>query len=145
RDRLGYDYWISSVNATLTNRKFCADHRASRKTYREGFWGLNAGDGPKGYTAYGAGGPEDGTVSPTGGLASISVAPELCVETAMTMFRRFGDRIWGQYGFADTFNLDQRWFDPDVIGIDLGMALLAIENYRSGFVWKVLETHPSTQ
>ena len=31
------------------------------------------------------------------------------------------------------------------IGIDLGMALLAIENNRSGQLWKLLESHPAVQ
>ena len=31
-----------------------------------------------------------------------------------------------------------------VIGIDLGMALIAIENYRSGLIWKLMASHPST-
>lgn len=51
RDALGYDYWVSSVNATLTNRRFCRDNANRRKTFQLGFWGLNAGDGPSGYVA----------------------------------------------------------------------------------------------
>jgi hypothetical protein len=45
-------------------------------------------------------------------------------------------QLWGRYGFSGAFNLDQNWFAPDVIGIDLGAALLMIENYRSEFVWR---------
>jgi hypothetical protein len=45
-------------------------------------------------------------------------------------------RLWGRYGFCDAFNLDRDWFAKDVIGIDLGAALLMIENHRSEFVWR---------
>jgi hypothetical protein len=31
-----------------------------------------------------------------------------------------------------------------VIGIDLGMALLAIENYRSGLIWKLVSGFDGT-
>jgi hypothetical protein len=49
--------------------------------------------------------------------------------------------LWEKYGFANAFNLDHSWYDRDVIGIDLGMALLAIENYRTGLVWNLMNSH----
>jgi hypothetical protein len=144
RDDLGYDYWISSVEATRINRQFCIDHLKTRSTYGPNIWGLNASDGPDGYKAYGVPDPEDGTVSPTGALASILFTPKLSIAAAREMYEKYGDRIWGRYGFADSFNVDRKWFDPDVIGIDLGMVLLAIENHRTGLIWKLMRSHPST-
>jgi hypothetical protein len=58
------------------------------------------------------------------------------------MYRRYGDHIWGRYGFADAFNADKSWWDSDVIGIDLGMALVAIEDARSGLVWRLMQRSP---
>jgi hypothetical protein len=145
RDSLGYDYAVSSTHAIQIHRQFCADRAASRLTYRDGFWGLNASDGPEGYRAYGVPGPEDGTVSPTGVFASILFLPEEAQTTAGEIYRRFGAAVWGNYGFANAFNLDAGWFDTDVIGIDLGMALLAIENYRTGRVWQWFQSHPMIQ
>jgi len=145
RDRLGWDYEVASRNAITIQRRFCQEHIQERKTYAAGFWGLNAGDGPDGYRAYGApDGPEDGTVSPSGVLAAMTLAPQESATTARAMFDQFGSQIWGDYGFADAFNLDRNWFDADVIGIDLGMALLAIENGRSGLIWKLMQSHPAT-
>ena len=143
RDILGYDYYVCSVNATLINRQFCIDHSMGRKSYSPDIWGLNAADGPDGYSAYGVPAPEDGTVSPTGALSSLQFTPELSLRAAETMYANYGDKIWGKYGFADSFNLDKNWFDPDVIGIDLGMAILAVENYRTGKIWKLMASHPS--
>jgi hypothetical protein len=144
RDPLDYDYWVSSANATRINRQFCIDNAPKRKTYGPQVWGLNASDGPDGYKAYGVPAPEDGTVSPTGALASILFTPDLSKAAAREMYSRFGCRIWGRYGFADSFNVDRGWYDPDVIGIDLGMVLLAIEDYRTGLVRKLMRSHPSS-
>jgi hypothetical protein len=52
------------------------------------------------------------------------------------MRERFGDRVYGRYGFADAFNPSTEWVDTDVIGIDQGITLLSAENLRSGNVWK---------
>ena len=142
RDVLGYDYWVSSTNAMKVHQQYCADHAASRKTYANGYWGLNASDGPFGYNAYGApGGPEDGTVSPTGAICSIIFTPDAAIAICRAMYEALGGMLWGKYGFANAFNIDHSWYDRDVIGIDLGMVLSAIENYRSGLVWNSMNSH----
>jgi len=48
---------------------------------------------------------------------------------------RFGDKVWKRYGFIDAFNPHTDWYNPDVIGIDVGISLLMAENLRSEFVW----------
>lgn len=143
-DGNGWNYWQSSYEATHINRQFCLDNRSSRKTYAAHIWGINAGDYPGGYRAFAAPGEEDGTVSPTGAIASILFTPELSKQAAWTMFNQYGERIWGQFGFANGFNVDQDWYDPDVIGIDLGMALINIENANSKLIWNLLASHPAT-
>ena len=111
--------------------------RGARATART-VWELNADDGPNGYRAYSAPGNEqDGTVSPTGAIAAILFA-EAARAAGQTMYERVKDRCWGRYGFGNAFNLDKDWYDKDVIGIDLGMALLAIEDTRTRLPWKLL-------
>ena len=144
RDTLGWDYWVSSQQAMQINRQFCLDHAAARKSYGPNLWGLNASDGPDGYSAFGAPGPENGTLSPTGALAAIQFTPDIAKAAGQEMYTRFSDRLWGRYGFSDSFNLDRDWFDPDVLGIDLGMALLAIEDVHSGLPQHLLASHPAT-
>jgi hypothetical protein len=61
--------------------------------------------------------------------------PAITVPVVRELRRRFGDRIYGVYGFADAFNPTTGWVDPDVIGIDLGITLLSAENLRTGRVW----------
>jgi hypothetical protein len=143
RDRVGYDYWVSSTNAMNIHRQFCLDRSAEFQTYAEGFWGLNASDGPKGYTAYGATEEtHDGTVSPTGAISSIPFTPTLALSAAQSLYSV--QSLWGKYGFANAFNIDRKWFSRDVIGIDLGMALLSIENYRTGLVWTLMHSFYSS-
>jgi hypothetical protein len=142
RDGAGWNYFVSSQIATQMNRQFCLDH--PRKSYSSNIWGLNACDGPDGYTAYGVPDKEDGTVSTTGAIASILFTPQLARASADETYRTFADKIWGRYGFSNSFNVDRSWYDADVIGIDLGMALLAIEDAATGLPWKLLASHPST-
>ncbi len=145
RDRLGFDYWRSSTNAMKINHRFCRYRAKKRQTYAQGFWGLNASDGPDGYKPYGVlGDPEDGTVSPTGAVAAVTFTPELAISAAQAMYEKDGGLLWGKYGFTTAFNVDRNWHSPDVIGIDLGMALLAIENYRSGLIWKLMSAFDGT-
>ena len=62
--------------------------------------------------------------------------PDIAVPALRTMYGKFGDRIYGRYGFTDAFNPNTGWIDPDVIGIDVGITLLSAENLRTGNVWR---------
>ena len=148
RDRLGFNYWQSSVAATLADHQFCQDNAGKFKTFALGLWGLSACDGPDGYRAYGA--PPgrvrcDGTVAPWAVAASVPFAPKLCVQTLRRMDTLFHDKLWGRYGFSDALNVDRDWWDQDVIGIDLGAAVLMIENARTGLIWRLFMANPFVQ
>lgn len=140
RDRLGYHYSVSSRNATLAQKQFCIDHRDKFKTYSANTWGLTASDGPDGYRAYGAPGKmteHDGTVAPTAAITSIIFTPNESITAAKAFHGQYQDKLWGRYGFSNAYNLQRNWWGQDVIGIDLGMMLLALENHRTGFIWKL--------
>lgn len=143
RDKLGYDYWQNSINAHLGNALFCARHEEQCVSYRGGIWGLNASDVPDGYgTRSPQDGKSDGTICPTGAAAALPFVPQLAHHAISEIYQRYGSRIWGRYGFSDAYNADVNWWDPDVIGIDLGMALVSIEDARSGFVWRLMARSP---
>ena len=61
------------------------------------------------------------------------------------MYKKYGDRIWGKYGFYDSFNPQQDWYDDGFIGIDKGNEVLMIENFRSEGVWQVFMQNPFVQ
>jgi hypothetical protein len=143
RDRLGYDYSIEERNAALANRQYCIDNPKNEKGYGPDFWGLNASDGPDGYNAFGAPGwiSDDGTVCPTAPLAAMPAIPKEALSFAAAL-RRDYPAAWGKYGFPDSLNPTRNWIDQDVLGLDLGMMLCAVENARSGLIWRINSANP---
>jgi hypothetical protein len=68
--------------------------------------------------------------------------PELSLPALLEMKEKFGEKIYGRYGFADAFNPNNGWVNPDVIGIDVGVMLLSAENLRSANVWRWFMLNP---
>jgi hypothetical protein len=133
------DYFQNSVTATLAHRAFCMTLSHKFPGYGPDVWGITASDSAKGYLAWG--GPPldpdiDGTVVPSAAGGSLMFTPELSVRALRTMREKFGDRIYGRYGFVDAFNPNTGWVDSDVIGINVGIILLSAENARTGNVWR---------
>ncbi|MCK9366418.1 MAG: Tat pathway signal protein [Metallibacterium scheffleri] len=114
-----------------------------------------------GYTARGAGivgTQDDGTIAPTAALGSIAFAPRIVIPMVEAMQARYGKSIYGAYGYVDAFNPSFHetdaplrtgkivpgagWVDSERLGIDQGPILLMLENYRSGFVWRVMRKNP---
>lgn len=141
RDLLGWDYWAVSREAIAMNRQYCVDRIGKRKTYALDVWGLNASDGPDGYKAYGVLDDEDGTVSPTGAIAALLTDKKAALRAGQAIYNRHGLKLWGRYGYGNAFNVDRNWFDDEVIGIDLGMAIVGIENERTGLIWRLVGLH----
>ncbi len=138
-DRIA-DYFENARAATLANRQYCIDRMGVYETYGPDSWGLTACDGPTGYNAFGAlpGGfaLDDGTVAPTAAGGSLMLTPQESISALKYMYYTYKTGIWGKYGFSDSYNVDNSYRSPDVIGIDLGAIVLAIENYRTGMVWE---------
>ncbi|WP_205410332.1 MULTISPECIES: glucoamylase family protein [Gracilibacillus] len=144
-DQEGVDWFANSIEASKASRSFSIDHAEQFQTFGPTAWGLTASDGPDGYKGeYGSspsGGDNsahftDGTIPPSGAAGSIVFTPEASVE-ALEHYATISE-LWGEYGFYDAYNLDVNpaWFASDVIGINKGITLLMIENYRSALVWK---------
>jgi hypothetical protein len=141
RDRKpsGIDYFQNSVKATRAHRLFCMKLAKEFPGYSENIWGITASDSARGYVAWG--GPPrdpaiDGTVVPCAAAGSLMFTPEISLPALRAMKDKFGERIYGRYGFADAFNPNNGWVNPDVIGIDVGITLLSAENLRSRNVWR---------
>ncbi|MGA8028615.1 MAG: glucoamylase family protein [Bryobacteraceae bacterium] len=136
---LKVDWFQNSCTATRAHHAFCMDLSKEFPGYSADVWGITSSAGPKGYRAWG--GPPatknlDGTVVPCAAAGSLMFVPELCVPALRAMKERFGDKIYQRYGFVDAFNPNTGWQAADVIGIDIGITLLSIENLRTGNVWK---------
>jgi hypothetical protein len=133
------DWWQNTVTATRAHRAFCLSLTGEFPGYSDHVWGITASDSRKGYVAWG--GPPrhrdiDGSVVPAAAAGSLMLTPDISLPAVREMRSRFGDRIYGRYGFADAFHPTDGWVNPDVIGIDVGITLLSAENLRTGRVWE---------
>ncbi|HEX8558480.1 MAG TPA: glucoamylase family protein [Pyrinomonadaceae bacterium] len=134
------DYFENSAAATRAHRQFCIDLAREFPAYGPDVWGVSASDSERGYVAWG--GPPrdpaiDGTVVPYAAAGSLPFTPDISLAALRAMRERYGQRVYGRYGFADAFNPHTGWTGPDVIGIDQGVTLLAAENLRDGLVWRL--------
>ena len=133
------DWFENSAIATRAHRAFCLSLAKEFPGYTQTMWGITASDSRKGYVAWGGPpreGPIDGSVVPSAAAGSLMFAPDITMPVIREMHDRFGDRIYGRYGFADAFHPTDGWVNPDVIGIDVGITLLSAENLRTGRVWQ---------
>ena len=62
-------------------------------------------------------------------------APEIVLPTINNFNEKYSDKLWGPYGYFDSFNPTLNWFNKEYIGIDQGPLLLMIENFRTGLIW----------
>jgi hypothetical protein len=139
------DYFANSVEATRAHRAFCMDMSKEFSGYSANVWGITASDSIKGYVDW-SGPPRDsridGTVVPAAPGGSLMFTPDIALPGLRTMRERFGDKIYGRYGFVDAFNPNTGWVDTDVIGISVGITLLSAENLRTGGVWRWFMNNP---
>src|SRR4051812_4070807 len=138
------DYWEQNTNHTLINRAYCIDNPKKYKGYSENCWGLTAGDSYKGYVAHCP--QEDfGVIQPTAALSSFPYTPEYSMQVLRHFYYDLGDKIWGEYGFADGFSETQNWYAKTHLAIDEGPIVVMIENYRTGLLWKLFMNIPDIQ
>jgi hypothetical protein len=163
----GIDYFENSRGATYTHRTYAQQNPARWRDYSGEIWGFSACDGPgnkvveidstkRTFLGYGARGvsfdwvSDDGTITPTAAGGSVAFAPEICVPALKAMRAKYGERLWKDFGFIDSFNPtfpdpgtgQPGWFDHDYLGIDQGPIVIMIENLRNGRVWEVMKKNP---
>lgn len=139
------DYWTNSIFATRAHRSMFNRLTDRFPHYSEMLWGVTSSDSANGYTAWGGPDPSphiDGTVVPCAAAGSIPFKPDECIAAVRHMYDVYGDQLWKRYGLADAFNPATGWVANDVIGIDVGITMLMIENERSGFVWRQFMANP---
>ncbi|MDC0934872.1 glucoamylase family protein [Pirellulales bacterium] len=162
------DWWENSRRAMLAHRARCLESTDKFKTFAEDRWGMSPGadlnaDGSMGYIVQSIRpSMEDrdnfcgGTVTPYAAGSAIMFMPNEAV-TALRAFRNLKDAngkyvVWrdldeGGYGLLDSFNLDREEVQgtPDYLSIDDGPMILAIENARTGLIWRLFMEHPSAK
>jgi hypothetical protein len=116
-----------AVLGTEANRDACRLAARAFATYRR-FWGLSDGDGPDGCRAYSPALPLDGTAHLSATTAAVAHDLPAVWENLQEAERDRALGARGRYGFSNV-NLDRQWVSPDVVGIDAGAAVLALDNF----------------
>jgi hypothetical protein len=156
------DYFENSRRATLVQREYAQRNPNEFAGYDEHCWGLTACDGPSdewpdtageprrlfGYAARGVPyGPDDGTIAGWAALASLPFAPEVALDAVRQMHLRYPEML-PESRYASSFNpglasVDHRaWVSPGNFGLDQGIVVMMIENYRTGLIWRLMRDCP---
>ena len=156
------DYFENSRRATYIQQQYAIRNPRGCKGYGEYIWGLTASDGPGpaskkidgklrrfyDYSARGVpNGPDDGTLAPWAVVASLPFAPEIVLPSIQYFDETFPE-MTSKYGFKCSFNptfstaSSKEWISKGYYGLDQGPIVLMIENYRSGFLWRLMRRCP---
>jgi hypothetical protein len=141
------DYFENSTIATLAHKRFCLSLHDKYPWYANDLWGITASDSEHGYVVWGgppAMGPIDGSIVPCATGGSLVFMPEDCKLVLKTIFDRY-PKAWTRYGFVDAFQPKDGWYDPEIVGIDQGIALLTAENLRNEGVWNIFMRNQEIQ
>ncbi len=137
------DYFENNRSLTLINYEYCVRNPGKFKGYGPDDWGLTASDDMLGYLAHSPDEASDnGTITPTGALASFPYTPKKSMDALKFFYRDLGDRLWGIYGPRDAFNLSHNWFSPLYMGLDQAPITVMVENERTGLIWKLFMSNP---
>lgn len=133
----------NKAHATI-NYDYCVANPQGYYGYGPNCWGLTACDVPGGYNANSPT-SDQGVIAPTAAIASLPYTPTQSVAALRFFYYKLGDKIWGQYGFYDSFDLDSPWFATSDLAIDEGPIINMIENYRTGLLWNLFMSCPEVQ
>ncbi|ERM80638.1 hypothetical protein P872_12540 [Rhodonellum psychrophilum GCM71 = DSM 17998] len=128
------DYWKQNQNHTLINQAHSINNPLGYVGYSDESWGLTASDGNQGYSAHSPTN-DRGVISPTAALSSFPYTPEESTKALHFFYYNMGDRLWGEYGFYDAFNITEAWYADSYLAIDQGPIIIMIENHRSNLLW----------
>ncbi|HTB51805.1 MAG TPA: glucoamylase family protein [Ferruginibacter sp.] len=158
----GFDYFENSKRATHVHREYAIDNPLGFACYGPNCWGFTASDGPGpsllnvnnkettfyDYVARGVPfGPDDGTVSPWGVVASLPFAPEIVIDTIRHAIEKLELRNHRLYGFDASFNPtypekttnQHGWVSPWRFGLNQGPIVIMIENFQTELIWKTMK------
>jgi hypothetical protein len=149
-------YFDNTKSAIAIQREYCGRNPRGFIGYDRHMWGITAGEGPThqtmrqalhhrrffGYMSRGAPyGPDDGTISPWAMLACLPFDPSAALAGIRHLLDKY-PQVCSHDRFSSGFNptLDVNgtgWLSEGWFGLDQGLLVLMIENYRSGLVWNI--------
>jgi len=142
------NYFNNSVTATQAHKAFCLSLAGQFADYSNNLWGITASDSQNdGYVAWGGPpsmGPIDGSIVPCAAGGSVPFVSSDCIAALRNIQSKYPG-AWHRYSFVDAFNPLDGWYDTDCLGLDLGIAMLMAENFRSQLVWNTFMKNPEAQ
>jgi len=135
------NYWTQNVNQSLINYTYCVTNPKKFIGYNTSSWGLTASDDPVEYTAHSPTN-DDGVITPTAAVSSLPYTPVQSMNAIRNFYFILGNRLWGQYGYYDAFDVSANWWASSYIAIDEGPIVGMIENYRTQLLWTLFMSNP---
>ncbi len=136
------NYRTQNTAHAQINYQYCIANPLKYNGYSNLCWGLTASD--DNISGYSAHSPTNdlGIISPTAAISSLPYTPTESMAALKFFYYTLGDKLWGEYGFVDAFNLSDPWFASSFLAIDQGPEIVMIENYRSGLLWNLFMSCP---
>lgn len=138
-------YDVQNKAHSMINYNYCVANPKGNMGYSADCWGLTASDiENNGYTASS---PTNdvGVIAPTAAISSLPYTPTQSMQALRFFYYKLGDKLWGEYGFYDAFDLNDNWFAGSDLAIDEGPIIGMIENYRSGLLWNLFMSCPEVK
>jgi len=138
-----YDQQVKAE--VMINYDYCIANPKNNIGYSADCWGLTASDTENG--GYNASSPTNdvGVIAPTAAIASLPYAGPESMAALRFFYYKLGDKLWGPYGFYDSFDLNDAWFATSDLAIDEGPIIVMIENYRSVLLWNLFMSNREIQ
>lgn len=156
------DYFENSRRAVYAQQAYAMRNPKNFAGYARFSWGITASDGPgpavrringrtRRFFDYRARaipyGPDDGTLAPWAVAGSLPFAPEVVLPTLERINQDYPE-MTSKYGFKCSYNptfkaaKKRGWVSQGYYGLDQGPIVMMIENYRSGFIWRLMRRCP---
>src|SRR5688500_17380233 len=156
------NYFENSRRAIYAQQAYAMRNPKKFVGYGRFSWGITASDGPGPAVRRVNGrkvrfydylarsipyGPDDGTLAPWAVAGSLPFAPEVVLPTLRRVNEDYPE-ITSKYGFKCSYNATFRsgkekgWVSQGYYGLDQGLIVMMIENYRSGFIWRMMRRCP---
>lgn len=139
------NYFTNNRNEARVSQAYSVANPFHWKGYGADTWGLTAVDGPHGYREYKPFLTDDGTIAPTGAIASFAYTPQASMLALKHYYRDLGAQLWSIYGFRDAFNQQENWYSGITMGLNQAPMVVMIENHRTGLIWRSFMANPEIQ
>jgi hypothetical protein len=156
------DYFQNTCRAIEVQREYARRNPKDFRGYAADCWGISANDGPGpkhvvldsvarrffGYVARGIPfGPDDGTLAPAAMLGSIAFAPQRVLVALRALCERYPrltqeGRLPGGFNPTLPGSAAHGWVSEGFYGLDQGLVVMMIENFRSRQIWQLLRRCP---